>query len=446
MKTGFSKICINPSYGAPIRGYYENRFTKGIIDDLFVRAVAFDDGEKKAVVIALDIIALPQEYFSIFKEEINKATGIDEDGVFVNCSHTHTAPLVGRSSSLNVESSEEYNAFLINCVRDAAVYAVNDLHETKIEMGESEAKNISFIRRYRMKDGSVATNPGVNNPNIDHALGTPNESVKLVKLVREGADDIFMVNFGTHPDSIGGEYISADYIGFVCSIIEKAVPGTKCIFLQGAQGDVNHVNPYPTKGESAISTIDFDGVPRSLKHSEHMGRIIAGAVLSVCSVTEEVKADKISYASRLVSLPSHQENDRIEEMRKIHELYEAGRASELPYKEMELTTVLAEAERIMRLENGPDSFPFVLSAIKVGEIVFAGIGGEPFTEIGNRICAGSPFKKTIMCCLTNNAGGYVPTTQAYSEGGYEAVSSVLKPGGDDIIVNGMIDLLNEINR
>jgi len=84
MKTGFSKICINPSYGAPIRGYYENRFTKGIIDDLFVRAVAFDDGEKKAVVIALDIIALPQEYFSIFKVELNKATGIDEEGVFSN--------------------------------------------------------------------------------------------------------------------------------------------------------------------------------------------------------------------------------------------------------------------------------------------------------------------------------------------------------------------------
>ena len=79
----------------------------------------------------------------------------------------------------------------------------------------TEAKNISFVRRYRMRDGSVATNPGVNNPNIDHVLGTPNETVKLLKLFREGADDIFIVSFGTHPDSVGGEYISADYMGFV---------------------------------------------------------------------------------------------------------------------------------------------------------------------------------------------------------------------------------------
>ena len=111
---------------------------------------------------------------------------------------------------------------------------------------------------------------------------------------------------------------------------------------------------------------------------------------------------------------------------------------------MELTTVVAEAERIMRLENGPDSFPFYLSAVKIGELVFAGIGGEAFTEIGNRICAGSPFKETVLCCLTNTAGGYVPTTQAYSEGGYEARSSSLAPGGDDLIVNCMLDLLKKI--
>jgi len=233
-------------------------------------------------------------------------------------------------------------------------------------------------------------------------------------------------------------------IGYVCDILESAVPNTKCIFLLGAQGDVNHVNVNPTKGESAISKIDFDSVPRSIKHAEHMGRIIAGAVLSVCSITEEVKADEISFASKRIDLPSHQENHRLEEAKKIHDLYEAGRTDELPFKEMALTTAVAEARRILKLQNGPESFPFYLSAVKIGDLVFAGIGGEPFTEIGNRICDASPFEETILCCLTNTAGGYIPTTQAYSEGGYEARSSSLKPGGDDIMVKGMTELLNEL--
>lgn len=444
MKTGFAKVCINPPYGAPIVGYYEERLTKGIIDSLYARAVAFDDGEKKAVIIALDLCELPQKYYDNMKSAINSYIGIDKDAIFINCSHTHTGPLLGKDFASEKESSPSYDEFLISSVRDAAIYAVDDLKESSVEIARSKAENISFIRRFRMKDGSVATNPGVNNPNIDHPLGTPNETVILVKILRKGADDIYLVNFGTHPDSVGGDCISADYMGFVCSIIEKAVPNTKCVFLLAPQGDVNHVNVHPTAGESAISEIDFDGVPRSIKHAEHMGRIIAGAVLSICSITEKVKTDKISYASEEVSLPSYQENDRIEEAKKIHEYYESGRNAELPFKEMELTTAVAEAERILRLQNGPTAFPFFLSALKIGDLVFAGIGGEPFTEIRNRICDASPFENTVLCCLTNSAGGYIPTTKAYSEGGYEAKSSELKPGGDDIIVNGMTELLKTL--
>ena len=441
MKTGFAKICINPPYGTPIVGYYKSRRVKGILDDLFVRAVAFDDGDKKAAVIALDLCILPQEYYEAFKDAIVAATGMDRDAIFINCSHTHTGALVGQDSATSDRSTQAYDDFLIASVCDAVVYAIADMKETVVEKASAQAKNISFVRRFRMKDGYVATNPGVKNPNIDHALGTPDETVRLVKLVREGADDIYVVNFGTHPDSVGGEYISADYIGYVCSTVESALPGTKCIFLQGPQGDVNHVNVNPTAGESAITEIDFDGVPRGIEHAKHMGRVIAGAVLSVCSVTEPVKTDRISYASAVVTLPSNQENHRVEESQKICKLYDEGRTAELPYKEMELTTAVAEARRIVKLQNGPEAFPFVLSAVKIGELVFAGIGGEPFTEIGNRIRENSPFDTMILCCLTNSAGGYIPIRSAYSEGGYEARGSALKAGGDDIMVEGMTKLL-----
>lgn len=444
MKAGFSKVCINPPYGAPIVGYYQERFVKGIHDSLFARATAFDDGENKAVIIAVDVCLLAQKYYEEIKEAINKATGIEKEAIFINCSHTHTGPVLGKDFASENRSSQSYDEMFVASVRDAAVYAVADLKEAKVETASSQAKNISFIRRYRMKDGGVQTNPGVLNPNIDYALGTPNETVKLIKIKRENADDIVMVNFGTHPDSVGGEYISADYMGYVCDIMEDAVPNTKCMFLLGCQGDVNHVNVAPTKGEAAISKIDFDGVPRSNAHAEHMGRIIAGAALSVYSITEEIKTDKISFVFDKVALPSHQENDRIEEAKKIHDLYVAGRANELPFKEMELTTAVAEARRIIKLQNGPESFDFFLSAIKIGDLVFAGIGGEPFTEIGERICEGSPFAETVLCCLTNSAGGYIPTTKAYSEGGYEARGSALKPGGDDIVVEGMIKLLKTL--
>lgn len=444
MKTGFSKVCINPPYGAPMVGYYEPRFVKGITQSLYAKAVAFDDGKTRAVIITVDVCVLTLSFCNMIKDAVAAATGLDRDAIFINMSHTHTGPLVGEDFASGLKSTNAYDEFLITSIRDAAVYAIADLCESKFETGQAEAKNISFIRRYRMKDGSVITNPGVNNPGIARALGTPNETVKLVKILRDGADDIFIINFGTHADSIAGEYINADYMGYACATLENALPGTKCMFVLGPQGDVNHVNVNPTKGEMAILDYGDPVCPHSDKHAQHMGRVIAGAVLSICSVTEEIDADEISYGSKLVSLPSHQENDRLDEAKRIWELHENGKDNEIPYDGMELTTTIAEAKRILRLKNGPDAFPFLLSALKIGELAFAGIGGEPFTEIGVRIGEASPFKNTVVCCLTNNSGGYIPTSIAYAEGGYEARSSTLRPGGDDIIVDGMAELLKSL--
>lgn len=443
-KAGFSKICINPPLGAPISGYYMPRFTKGILDDIYARAVAFDDGKRKAVIVTLDLCLLTSEQFALYKNTISEFCNIPYDAVFITCSHTHTAPMIGKDFASELCSDPTYDAHLVMCIRDAAAFAFEDLKPARMYSAKSEAKGISFIRRYRMKDGSVRTNPGVGNPDIDHPLGTPNETVKLIKLVRDGGDDICLVNFGTHPDTIGGEYISGDWPGYVCSGLEAAVPGTKCMFLLAPQGDVNHVNASPTPGEASISTIDFDDVPRSLEHAKHMARVIIGAVLSVFTIAEEVKCGDISYSSKAVQIASNQQNERLDEARKINELYSSGRANELPYDGMELTTIVAEAERVINLSNGPEAFEFILSALKVGDMVFGGLPGEPFTEIANRIYEVSPFDNTILCCISNSNGPYFPTSKAYSEGGYEARSSTLKPGGDDIIVNGMCELLNEM--
>ena len=48
----------------------------------------------------------------------------------------------------------------------------------------------------------------------------------------------------------------------------------------------------------------------------------------------------------------------------------------------------------------------------------------------------------MVCCLTNGGDSYFPTSSAYDEGGYEARTSRLKKGGDKILIDGMLELLN----
>ena len=444
MQCGFCKKVITPPLGTPICGYYVERLTKGVIDDLYVRAAAFSDGENKAVILVADLCLLSPALCSKYRKCIAEFCGISEDGVFFSMNHTHTGPLTGRDFASDREISQQYLDFLQVTFRDAAAYALEDLKPAEFYAAQTTAEGISFIRRYRMKDGCTRTNPAPLDPNIDHPLGTPNESLKLLKIVREGANDLFIFNFGTHSDTVGGEYISADYSGYACSTIEGAIPGTDAMFLLAPQGDVNHIDPSkPDWGRLISPRADVD-VKERAAHARYMGRVIAGKLLTVCDRAEKISSDKIKWASMEVEIPSHQENDRLDEAKRINELYLSGREDEIGATGMHLTEIIAEARRIVKLENGPTAYHYHVYALRMGDFVMAGLPGEPFTEIHNRISAATPFANTMVCCQINGSTGYFPTTKAFYEGGYEAKTSVYAAGVDDILVNSMCQLLEKL--
>ena len=444
MKTGFSRICITPPLGVPVSGYYEKRETKGVLDDLYVSAVSFDDGASRALILAVDVCLLSTAQSNKAKALITERTGLDAASIFINCSHTHTGPVIEKEFT-GVLGNAEYDAFFYNSLAEAAAAAFVDMRESSFSIGSGTADRISFVRRFRMKDGGVQTNPGVDNPDILHSLGTPNDTVKFFKIDREGGETFVVVNFGTHADTVGGEYISGDWPAFVCKTVETVFENTKCVFLTGSQGDVNHINPAPTAGDrKGLEYDSFDNVPRGYEHAKHMGRKVAAAVIAMLDKTEPVSADKISFGTKEISIPANQENDRLAEAERICELHLSGRDDELPYEKMELTTVVAEANRIVKLKDGPEAFSYVLSALKIGDVVLAGLPGECFVDIGRTIEAEYGSSSIFVCCLTNGGDTYFPTASAYDEGGYEARSSCLKKGGDKILTDGMAELLGTI--
>lgn len=173
IKTGFARLCITPPLGTPVSGYYEARFTKGVLDDLYVTAVAFDDGEKKAVVIAADIIMLSQKQCDAYRKVVADFCGLSMDSIFINCSHTHTGPMIGKDFASDLCGSPLYDEYLGIQMRDAARLALEDVRDSKLSVAEGIAKNISFVRRFRMKDGSVQTNPGLETLILTTCLGNP---------------------------------------------------------------------------------------------------------------------------------------------------------------------------------------------------------------------------------------------------------------------------------
>ena len=317
------------------------------------------------------------------------------------------------------------------------------LSSASLAIGFSETKRISFLRRYRMKDGSIRTNPGVNNPDIVEPIGALDETVRVLRVRREGKGDIAILNFATHPDVVGGEMISGDWPAFTRRIFERAEPGVHCVFLNGAQGDVNHVCTDPRPGEREGLHPDFDDVDRGYEHARHMGRVVAAAALSVWGKCEPVAAGPLRFAMRTISvLAQRPAADDLPKAREYVRLHREGRDAEIPFTGMALTTVVAEAERMLLLENGPDSFALPLSVLALGDAVaLAGIPGEPFSEIGRAVRDRSPFRMTVCTCLTNGSCGYFPVASAYAEGGYEARSSIFAATVAADIVAGLGDIM-----
>ena len=63
----------------------------------------------------------------------------------------------------------------------------------------------------------------------------------------------------------------------------------------------------------------------------------------------------------------------------------------------------------------------------MAKIGFVGFGGEPFTQYAANAREAGKGMYIITACLTNGGQGYLPTEQAFAEGGYEAGSSRFTP-------------------
>jgi len=303
----------------------------------------------------------------------------------------------------------------------------------------------NFSENKKSYNISIKTNPGVNNPDIVKPVGIIDDSVNVIRFDREGADTIVFVNFANHPDIVGGNKISADWPGLLRKNVEKILDGTKCIFFNGAQGDVNHVNVQPKDGDLNGMFIDFDDVARGYSHAEYIARVVTGGVLQAYDKVKYVEVESVVSKQKTIQVPSNKPTpEELPEAHRINDLHNSGRDSELPYEGMMLTTIVAEAARMVRLENAPDTFDMILSAVKIGPVAFLGIPGEPFSEIGKQIKDTEGFEMIIPSCNTNGKEGYFPMQDSYDEGGYEARSSNFKAGVGEYIIKESKELIKDL--
>ena len=441
MRCGFYEKEITPPLGESVPGYFCPRPAADVWDKLYAKAAVFEGENGIVAVLILDAVQVKSEFCKKVAQRVTEYTGIPADNLVIAATHTHYGVPFGDSFPDDCEFINEPDRLFVKVLErlaaDTVILAWKRMEECTLSYSMGWEGHAAFCRDYQMKDGTVRTNPGMNNPNIECVLGEPDEQLQLVRFVRKGKKEIAIVNFQCHPDTIGGYKFSADWPGLACTYLERAMDGeVDAIFINGAQGDTNHLRTKKNPGEV---------IPDRYEMAKHMGRAVAGSALSVWGLCAPAKAGRVQAAVRQVKAVANKGRpEEIPQAEHYVDLHLSDRESKIPGKGMERVANIAAAYRILQLKDSPAEVDVPVSVVSIGNtLAFGGFPGEPFTWIGTEIKKRSPFAMTIPACCVNGQRGYFPVRSAYTDGGYENATSRFAAGIAERLAEGALEQFRE---
>ncbi len=420
IKAGAAVLDITPPLGTLMPGLFHERRAEVIHDPLHVRSFVLENNTTGIAVVVCDLIGVKRLYLDRTKEKIRNAIGLDPSQVLICCTHTHTGAKTGEDA---------YTEFVVERISDSVRLAWEKRQLAEVGWGNSTEDRVVFNRRYRMKDGSVRTNPGVGNPEVAEPLGPIDPEVGALCLRQPDGKTIGLLGNYTLHYVGGGDHqraISADYFGLFAQFIQRMRGESFVAALSnGACGDINNVDVL---GGARPKNDRY-------QHTERVAALVAADALWAWN--------EMTFSGD-VSLGAGMEEVTLKRLEPLSD-EEMARIRELKHKE---SPTMAERLLIWRASQQSDNVSEQAStwvqALRIGDLALVGVPCEFFVELGLAIKQRSPFGQTMVLELANDSQGYIPPRQAFEEGGYEATSCRFQPGVGEQIVDTALALLSRL--
>ena len=440
LRVGAGVVCITPPIGVDLSGFgFREGPSEGLHDDLFLRVLLLDDGRERLCLAGMDLLRLQPELEVAMREAVASAVRCRPEGVLFNCSHTHAGPDTGGLEALG-RPCAEYVATLPERAASAGAMAVEDLEPTTLHYGEAPLR-IGMDRREIGDDGVVrfGRNPaGVVDSVVRVLAAEGNESGRRSVLFHHAC----------HGTALKGDnrLISAEWMGAAAQAIQQELGReSQAIFLQGCCGQLN----------PDVQANTFEEMTR-------IGEETAAAVKAALEIARSVHGAPLGAKLARIELPLQgpmepKEAEALLERRK-RDVEEATAGGSHAYIVRGLERLVAHAENMLERANRPDTadgdgLPFVVQALRIGDLGLAAMSAEVFFEFSQAIRERSPFTHTWVLAYTNGCTCYVPTPSAYVQGGYEADDSFawydvapLAPMAGERLVEVASTLLQDVNE
>ncbi|PYV36341.1 MAG: hypothetical protein DMG06_30940 [Acidobacteria bacterium] len=411
---------------------------QAIESDLTVTALVLSNEVSKVVIIGVDLAVINRDEAAELRAVAAQALGIPTSHVLLNMSHTHSAPALPEyPDSAETPLKERYRNDLTRWLVEAVTEAERQLQPARIGAGWGEC-HIGVYRR-EFRDGHDVLGEVPGHP-IDPSVGV----IRVDDL--EGKPIAILFRYSCHPVTVGPRSMvaSPDFPGPAREVLERNLGGL-ALFLQGCGGNIN-----PRFG------IGYEVDCRDTKN--RVGMVLGGEALKVAASIrtnlrpgarkpignvpnilftpwEAVEGDTCTYLGaaeqvvplEFIELPSLQEAEA------IHARWERTLAERRQRDAQEWEVRVAvryehwSRALVEAVKQGHPVFDLDIQAIRVNDIVIAGMNVEVFFETGLTIKAQSPFKDTFVLGYTNSLMSYLPRAEDYPAGGWKLDASYAVP-------------------
>ncbi len=421
MFVGWASADITPPRPVNLVGQMGKRISQGVDDPVTATVLALEtkgpDGKatEQALLISMDLCGVHLAVQDRLKELVKgKLADFDADKLFLNATHTHTAPMqidgfvpayevTKEEQAQGVMTGTEYGAFLCEKLTDAAVRAWNGRQPGGVSWALGHAV-VGHNRRAVYLDGHAQMYGGTNRPEFDRIEGYEDHSLPLLFFwdAKQQLTGIVVNVACPSQETESQSKISADFWHEVRVELRKRYTPDLFVLPQcSAAGDISPHLLWQQRAEQDM--LKRKGVTRrqeiALRIADGIDRVFPFAK------TDVQTAPVFRHTVARVNLPPQDPPKK-------------------PFYETDPVT------------------PIEFHVLRLGDVALATNPFELFLDYGLRMKARSPAALTLLVQLSCRSCGYLPTAQAVRGGSYSGDRFIVGPEGGQVLVEETLQRIN----
>jgi hypothetical protein len=431
--SGFGRESINPDFPVTLSGYGDNYKRPGLgrENTIYITCVALTNEEGKTLMVyTMDGLSADETLANELRAALKDVgCAVPAEQIYLCATHSHSCPAVVKG----MPNAPEYRAFLIEKGVKAGLSALEDMSPSTMMLAKDQIPNMAFVRHYIMEDGSFA---GVNYGDLTkqpikcHAAEV-DETLVLLRLAREGKQDILMVNFQAHAamsHDIGRFIISPDWIGHMRNDLERDT-GMLVAYYNGASGN-------------QITRSFLPEEKHGMKFHEY-GSKMAEYAMALLPKVQPVEGAEIENRHHIFTCKTNNAWDHmLKEANEVFELWHSVGDKEADALARSYGfSSRYQTWQIRAAPNRPATVDREMNAFRVGPIGFTTGTYEMSSTEGIYVRAHSPFDTTFLLCGNRQ---YIPTSKAYDMRTYEGDTAPYIQGTAEQMAEKYVEMLKEI--